>query len=280
MHKLTAQPTAGLVQALRRPRYEVLPTDGVDDEVAEHVPMDLPVTVTASPRRGLELTITLTERLRQHGYEAVPHIAARQIIDESHLTDLLARLDHAGVRDAFVVAGDCPVPMGRFADSLALLRAMERVGHRLERIGVAGYPGGHPFVAEAELLRFLTSKAPLATYIVSQLCFDSRVAAAWLPRVRAAGVILPVLLGVAGVVDRYRLLRIATKIGVGESSRFLRKHRGRMARLVLPRRYRPDRQVLELGAAMVMDGLHIYTFNNLRETELWRQRMLARIQRR
>jgi methylenetetrahydrofolate reductase (NADPH) len=182
------------------------------------------------------------------------------------------------VRDAFVVAGDCPVPMGRFSDSLALLTAMERVGHRLERIGIAGYPDGHPFIGEPELLRFLTRKAPFATYIVSQLCFDSQLVAAWLARVRATGVTLPVFVGIEGVVDRYRLLRIATAIGVGESSRFLRKHRGRMARLLLPRGYRPDGQMVELGAATAVDGLHIYSFNNLRETERWRQRMLARLQ--
>jgi methylenetetrahydrofolate reductase (NADPH) len=41
-----------VVAALRRPRYEVLPLDGVAERVAEHVPRDVTVTVTASPARG------------------------------------------------------------------------------------------------------------------------------------------------------------------------------------------------------------------------------------
>ncbi|MDQ3307659.1 MAG: 5,10-methylenetetrahydrofolate reductase, partial [Actinomycetota bacterium] len=48
---------------LDRPRYEVLPLTGTAEQVEQHVPTSLPVTVTASPRRGLEPTLELTERL-------------------------------------------------------------------------------------------------------------------------------------------------------------------------------------------------------------------------
>jgi methylenetetrahydrofolate reductase (NADPH) len=199
MHPSAAQPhtteeqrVAAVVRALRRPRYEVLPVDGVEDEIAAVVPRDLPITVTASPRHGLEPTMALTEMLCRLGHVAVPHLAARQVVDESHLGEILGRLDSAGVRDAFVIAGDCPVPRGRFADSLAMLTAMSRRTNSLERIGIAGYPDGHPLLPEAPLARALTGKAPFATYLVSQLCFDPAAVANWVSRLRAAGVTLPV----------------------------------------------------------------------------------------
>lgn len=267
--------TAALVEALRRPRYEVLPVDGIDEEVAAYLPREVSVTVTASPRRGLDLTITHTERLRRLGYDAVPHLAARQIVDMAHLAEILGRLDHAGVRDAFVVAGDRPVPAGQFPDTLTLLTAMKQISHRIERIGIAGYPDGHPFVSDAELTRVLMAKAPYANYLVSQLCFDHRTIATWVARLRAACITLPVYVGVAGVVDRRRLLRIATKIGAGTSARFLREHRRPLLRLAGPKRYRPDRQVAELADSLDLDGLHFYTFNALRATEQARQRLLA-----
>ncbi len=51
--------TGGLAELLRRPRYEIFPLPGIEDELAEHVPTDVKVTVTSSPRRGLEPTLQL-----------------------------------------------------------------------------------------------------------------------------------------------------------------------------------------------------------------------------
>ena len=41
--------------------------------MAEHVPAGRAVTVTASPSKGLEATLALSERLAARGYDVVPH---------------------------------------------------------------------------------------------------------------------------------------------------------------------------------------------------------------
>src|SRR3954452_11252018 len=61
-----------LARYLRAARGEVIPLDGVEEQVLAHLPTDVKVTVTASPRRGLEATLELTERLTRAGYAAVP----------------------------------------------------------------------------------------------------------------------------------------------------------------------------------------------------------------
>jgi methylenetetrahydrofolate reductase (NADPH) len=282
MRLIPAPSPTVLVQALRTPRYEVLPVDGVEDDVAAHVPVDLPITVTASPRRGLDVTITLAEQLSGAGYTAIPHLAARQVVDRSHLTEILDRLDRADVRDVFVVAGDSPRAQGRFADSLSLLHAMNEVGPRPPRIGIAAYPEGHPFIGADELAEALATKAPMASYLVTQLCFDPAAIRGWVEHARADGLAHPVYLGMAGVVGRRRLMRISGRIGVGASARFLRKHRWPLLRLLLPRAYRPDRMAHDLLPVLAApppgDGLHIYTFNNLKDTEQWRKRTLSRLE--
>ena len=53
----------GLEALLKSPRFEVLPTKSTEDAVAEWVPAGMTVTVTASPVKGLDPTIELTERL-------------------------------------------------------------------------------------------------------------------------------------------------------------------------------------------------------------------------
>lgn len=270
-----------IVAALRRPRYEVTPMAGIGEQVAEYLPRHCTVTVTASPHRGLDATLALTERLSGWGFRAVPHLAARQVVDAAHLSEILCRLGDADVREAFVIAGDLAVPAGAYEDSFALLRAMNALGHGLERVGIAGYPDGHPFLSGATLTKALSDKAPLSTYLVSQLCFDPAVISAWIGQVRRLGVRLPIHVGIAGALDRRRLLRIATRIGVGQSARFLRKHRAPMMRLALPGGYRPDRLIRALAADLAaperrVDGLHVYTLNDIRATEQWRHQALGR----
>ena len=275
-----------LAALLDRPRYEVLPLPGTAEQVGVHVPTALPVTVTASPRRGLEPTLELTEELVRGGYSAVPHLAARMLHDEWHLAEILARLDDAGVRDVFVVAGDGEEPVGGFSDSLQLLTAIERLqrsgsGRTLESMGVSGYPEGHPLVAADELDRALLAKQPLSSYVVTQMCFDPGAVLGWIGHARELGVRLPVHVGIAGAVDRLKLLRVAGRIGVGTSLRFLRRHQGG-ARLLRPSGYRPDRLLEELASNVIpgqsaVAGLHVYTLGDVATTERWRREMLDQL---
>ena len=63
--------SARLADLLRQARFEVLPLEGIEDEVRAHLPTEVKVTVTASPRRGLDATLDLTERLTAAGYSTV-----------------------------------------------------------------------------------------------------------------------------------------------------------------------------------------------------------------
>lgn len=256
------------------------------DDVAEHVPSGLPVAVTSTAARGLEPSLALVESLAARGFGAVPHLAARLVVDEQHLAEIGARLHDADVRDVFVIAGD-GAPVGAFANAYALLVAVRRLRESgrwpgRERLGVAGYPQGHPSVPDRPLLEALLAKQPYADYVVTQLCFDPRAVSAWVTRARDAGLALPVHVGVAGVVDRRRLLRIAWRIGVGPSVRYLRRHGSLWARLAGPATYRPDHLLEQLSAELAdpdrgVAGLHVCTFGSVDATERWRQRLLGEL---
>src|SRR5215212_7188320 len=86
---------------LRNSRFELLPLDGIEEQVVEHLATDVKVTVTASPRKGLEATLDLSERLSRAGYPVVPHLSARLVRERAHLEEVLARLTAAGVREIF-----------------------------------------------------------------------------------------------------------------------------------------------------------------------------------
>lgn len=266
-----------LVDLLRRPRYEVFPLPGIEDELAEHVPTDVKITVTSSPRRGLDATLRVSEAARQHGFEVVPHVAARLVAGESHLRELLDRLRAIDVREIFVIAGDAEEPAGAYDGAADLLAAMTGAGPWFHDVGISGYPESHPFIRDDETIQAMFDKAPYATYIVSQLCLDPAVIAWWIGAVRDRGVDLPIHVGIPGVTPRRKLLRIATKIGVGESLRFARAQGNVVARLLLGGSVGPHDLLDGLRPELSrIAGFHVYTFNELGATERWRQAMLAR----
>ena len=274
--------TRALIAFLRSPRYEVLPTEDVEERVLATVPREVTMTVTASPSRGIGATIALSERLAGHGYAVVPHLSARLIRDESHLREVLAALAAMGVKDVFVIAGDARAPAGRFPDSVSLLEAMRDEQHSLSDIGVTGYPERHSFIDDDLTIQAMWDKRKLASYIVSNLCFDPRMVKRWVARVRRRGVQLPIHVGLAGVADPAKLLRVSSRIGVVDSARFLRGHSNWFLRTLQPGGYSPERFVTGLlpdlaGPERKVVGLHVFTFNEIEPTERWRQETLARL---
>jgi len=273
---------AGVAPLLRSPRFEVFPAGGVEDAVSEWLPPEMTVTVTASPAKGLEATLDLTERLARQGYRVVPHLSARLVVDDAHLADIVARLTVCGVDDVFVPAGDADPPAGRFDSALSLLERLTEMGSPFARIGITGYPETHPRIEDDITVQAMWDKRRHATYIVSNLCFDPATMRRWINRVRARGVTLPLFVGLAGPLDRARLLRMAAKAGAAESARFLAGHTEWFLRLGTPGGYNPERLLSRLAPTLSspaanVEGLHLFTFNQVQQTEQWRQALLARL---
>ena len=275
---VSAGPTVS--QLLHNPRFEVLPLDGIEEQIREHLATDLKVTVTASPRKGLEATLSLSERLARAGYPVVPHLSARLVRDRGHLDDVLARLHEAGIHELFVPAGDATEP-GEYQSAEDLLEAMGESRSRFDRIGITGYPESHHLISDEETIRAMFAKAEMATDIISQLCFEPDVIEGWIRNVRERGTHLPIWIGMPGCVDYAKLVRITMKIGMGESTRFLRHNRNVLTR-ILTRQFKPSRLLRELTPVVTdpaanVAGFHLYTFNEVGATERWRQRTLNRL---
>lgn len=272
---------ARLADLVRHVSYEVIPFRGTEKAVLADVPASVPLTVTVTEARGIDATVDLTVRLLGHGYAVAPHLPARLFLDMNHVEDVAGRLRAAGGRSVFVIGGDMPRPAGPFADAFSLLAAMQALDDPFDEIGVAGYPEGHAAIPREAIDLALKQKAELATHIVTQICFDAGTTAAWAEGIAAAGIDLPVRVGLPGPVSRQKLVRISSGLGLGQSARFLRKQHHLLWRLLLPGGYRPTRLARRLGAAAPkagnVRGLHIFTFNELRGTELWRRRMLAEL---
>jgi len=270
-----------LVRLLEHARFEVLPTATIEDKLLEHVPVERTVTVTASPSKGLEPTLALAERLTGHGYVAVPHLAARMVRDQDELAEICARLTGQGITRIFVPGGDADAP-GAYPDALSLLEGLAALGSPFAHVGITGYPESHPTITDDVTIQSMWDKRRYATHVVSNLTFDPGVLAGWVRRMRARGITMPLLLGVPGPVDRTKLLSMAGKIGVGDSTRFLVKHKGTFARLAAPGGFTGERFLQKCAAdlsapELAVEGIHVFTFNQVAETETWRRQLLDQL---
>lgn len=259
--------------------FEVIPFKGTEETVVKCVPKDVRLTVTASPAKGQDATISLGERLARHGYDVTPHLSAKQVKDRAHLTDIVARCREAGITGVFVVGGDPTETPTTFRDAQELLVALHETDHPFSEIGIAGHPEGHPAVTEEMLLDVLGDKAPLATHITTQICFDPRIIVAWARVLAHRGICLPVRVGLPGAVHRQKLLRVSGSLGLGESARFLKKHQNMIWRFFVPGGYSPSGAIKGLAPCIGrpdnhIEGFHIFTFNDIKSTEAWRRRML------
>lgn len=260
--------------------YEVMPLKGAEDAVISHVSTSVPLSVTMTATKGVDATLDLAERLTAHGYRVTPHLAARMVRDGAHLAEIVARLADGGIDGIFAVAGDVPTPAGTFTDSVELLDTLAVTGHHFTRIGIGGYPEGHGTLSDEAIDKALDHKAPLATYLVTQMCFRGSATTRWVRGLRERGITLPVYAGLPGAVTRQKLVRISATLGLGPSARFLLKQNTMLLRFFVPGGYQPDRLVHALAPAMtgpdpVVAGLHFFTFNEVARTEAWRQAQIS-----
>ncbi|NDL56444.1 5,10-methylenetetrahydrofolate reductase [Phytoactinopolyspora sp. XMNu-373] len=260
--------------------YEVMPFESTEHDVLAAVPTSIRLTVTTTQKRGLDATLELTERLLDHGYAVAPHLPARLFIDQAHVRDVVARLREKDVRSVFVIGGDSPTAAGRYADAYSLLQALREADHPFDEVGIGGYPEGHANIPQEAIELALKQKAPMASHLITQMCFDTRTTVSWARRVAEAGIEVPIRVGMPGPVNRQKLVRVSAGLGLGQSARFLRKQQSVLWRFLLPGGYDPTKFAKHLGAEVNrcgtgIRGLHIFTFNELRRTEAWRQKLLA-----
>src|SRR3954449_202731 len=193
---------AFLADMLTSARFEMLPTGSIEDKVREHLPAGRTVTVTASPAKGLEATLALTERLAGTGYTAVPHLAARMVSGRTELEEICTRMREAGVRTVFVPGGDQDPPAGDYSSALDLLEDLTALGRPFPEVGITGYPESHPTISDDLTVQSMWDKRRHATHVVSNLNFDPDSIRTWVDRMRARGITMPVLLGIPGPIDR------------------------------------------------------------------------------
>jgi methylenetetrahydrofolate reductase (NADPH) len=246
----------------------------------ELLPLGTDVYITSLPGAQYRDTVSLATRLRREGYNPVPHVAARSIVDRASLDDYLARaVGDADVRQVLVIAGAPDKACGEFADSMQLLDTGLFERHGIRTIGVAGHPESCNCCAEAALWDALRWKNAFAArsgvnvHIVTQFAFEAAPFIAYDRALRREGIGLPLHVGVPGVASLKTLLGYAISCGVGNSINFLKRQAQNVTKLLLPSA--PDKLLVDLAQHVMTEPqtriskLHFFTLGGLQKTAPW-----------
>lgn len=247
-------------------------------EAARVLPRGTEVFISAPATVSHHDIVDAAVALRRHGLEPVPHVAARGLVGFTQLNDLLARASgEAGVRRALVIGGDLDQPAGPFHASLDVLSLGLFEKHGFSRVYLAGYPEGHPRIAEPMLRRALAAKlavlrqAGIEAEVITQFVFDAAPVLHWLGALRQWENAVPVRVGLAGPASIATLARYAVRCGIGHSVAKLAGHGAAIARLVTESG--PEPVLHDLAAAdwrgLGVAGIHLFGFGGLARTARW-----------
>jgi len=233
-------------------------------------------------------------RLAGEGFAVMPHFPARGIADRAELESRIAAYAEAGVTRALVIAGGIDTPRGAYSEALQLLRTGLFDAYGFTDVHVAGHPEGNRDIdrdgGDRVALAALAAKAAFQAEtdarmaIATQFCFETAPVVAWAGRLRAAGITLPVHLGVAGPAKLQTLIRFAMTCGVGPSLRVLQRRAGDLTKLMVP--FEPTELLAELAAhkaqdpAFPVERIHFFPLGGIAATTDYTGAITARPQNR
>ena len=230
----------------------------------------------------IEDMVATAIRLRREGMEPMPHFPARIIADRDTLQGWIARYRaEADVRQALLLAGGVAEPAGEFHSSMQL--AETGLFGDFERLHFAGHPEGNrdidPDGSDANVSDALrwkqrfsdTSDARVA--LATQFAFEADPIVAWADAIKAAGIDLPIHIGIAGPAKLQTLIKFAIACGVGPSLRVLQKRAADVTKLLLP--YEPDEVVAALARHKAanpgfgIEAVHVFPLGGIKTSATW-----------
>lgn len=205
----------------------------------------------------IEDMVSTAARLNAEGFDVMPHFPARIIKDQATLTDWIARYQgEANVNQALLLAGGVTKPHGDYHSSMQLMESGEFDRAGFKRLHVAGHPEGNKDIDPTggmanvdEALRWkqdFSNRSDAEMALATQFAFESGPIIEWAQSLKAAGIDIPIHIGIAGPAKLQTMIKFAIACGVGPSLRVLQRRAKDVTKLLLP--FEPTEVISELAA--------------------------------
>jgi methylenetetrahydrofolate reductase (NADPH) len=280
----TGQPVNPDVEAfLKDYSIEVMPrTAEKVEDFRDLLPEGTRVYIAHIEGTPIEDMVATAKRLANEGYPVMPHFPARIIKDKAMLADWIARYQgEAGVEQALMLAGGVDKPHGDFDSSMQLLET--GLFGDFKRLHVAGHPEGNKDIdpkggtanvdAALQWKQKFSETTDAKMALATQFAFEAQPIIEWADSLKAAGIDLPIHIGIAGPAKLQTMIKFAMACGVGPSIRVLQKRAKDVSKLLLP--FEPTEVVSQLAAHKAANpdfnvtNVHFFPLGGIKTNAQW-----------
>ena len=277
--------SATLSDALEGFSIEVMPrTAAKIESFADLLPRGTRVYIAHIEGTSLDDMVATARRLTDEGMAVMPHFPARGIKGAAELEEWILRYrNEAGAEQALLLAGGIAKTAGTLTSSMDMMETGLFDKHGFKRLHVAGHPEGNKdidadgstrLVDEALIWKqAFSEKTDAEMAIATQFVFEAQPIIDWANRIRAAGVELPIHVGIAGPAKLQTMIKFAMACGVGPSLKVLQKRAMDLTKLMLP--YEPTEVAQGLADHMaanpdsLIQKLHIFPLGGIKASVDW-----------
>jgi methylenetetrahydrofolate reductase (NADPH) len=205
----------------------------------------------------IEDMVATAKRIKDEGFDVMPHFPARIIKDKATLADWIAQYQgEADVKQGLILAGGVAKPHGDFDSSMQLLETglFDQAG--FTNLHVAGHPepnldidpeGGRANTyAALDWKQEFSKRTDAEMALATQFCFEAQPVIEWVNEMQERGLNIPVHIGIAGPAKLQTMIKFAIACGVGPSLKVLQKRAKDVTKLLLP--HEPTEILTDLAA--------------------------------
>ena len=281
----TPQVNPMLESLLQNYSIEVMPrTAAKIDDFRDFLPQHTRVYIAHIEGTPIDEMVATAKRLKGEGFDVMPHFPARIIKDRATLNDWIARYQgEADVKQALLLAGGVDRPYGDFESSMDLLETGEFDQAGFTNLHVAGHPEGNMDIdtdgettnvdAAISWKQEFSKRTDAKIAMATQFCFESGPVIEWADRMAAAGIDIPIHIGVAGPAKLQTMIKFSMTCGVGASLRVLKRRAKDVTKLLLP--FKPDEFLTELAEHkasnpnFLITNVHFFPLGGIKTNATW-----------
>ena len=223
-------------------------------------------------------------RIVSEGYAVMPHFPARIIKDKATLENWIDMYQgEADITQALLLAGGVTTPYGVFDNSMQLLETGLFDAKGFDHLHVAGHPEGNKDIdpdgsrenvdAALSWKQQFSERTDAKMALATQFSFEADSIIDWANGLKAAGIDIPVHIGIAGPAKLQTLIKFAIACGVGPSLKVLQKRAKNVTKLLLP--YEPTDVLNALAIHKAqnpdfnIDQVHFFPLGGIKTTARW-----------
>jgi len=240
---------------------------------------DTHIYITYLPDENPENIIETAKKIKQNGFEPIPHLPARTMKNYSELEKYLGKLsEESGVKKILIIGGNSN-QKGDISSSMQVLKTRLTEKYNYKEIGLAGHPEGNPDISNKELDYAIIEKNKFAKdtdaklYFVTQFFFEVESFINWEKHLTKLKNEIKIHAGLPGPANLKTLISYAKSCGIGNSIKLLTKQALNITKITSTKA--PNKLIYDLASYKMLnhysnlEKLHFYPFGGLKKTSSW-----------